>query len=250
MSVATESPLRLWTAPPADHCPILWSQVAKSEMVAPPCQFDSARLAHPLLDYGGYAPSACRGNTPPGNIRITTSASCSMAPESCRSESIGRLSPRSSTFRDSCDRQSTGTFQLPRQQFQPARDVWKAARCGCPLGLGHQLQVVDHDQGPSASFGAVSGRGAICTTLVARSSMLHGRFVHLRRLVIRSQSSSSSSRTDFSRVNLPNGRQHPVRPVAAGPSPARTRPPAFALPTYGRRCSSQSPSSPYSVDRR
>ena len=38
------------------------------------------------------------------------SASCSMAPDSRRSESIGRLFWRDSLARDSCDRQMTGTL--------------------------------------------------------------------------------------------------------------------------------------------
>ena len=38
------------------------------------------------------------------------SASCSMAPDSRRSDSMGRLSLRLSLARDSWDRQSTGTF--------------------------------------------------------------------------------------------------------------------------------------------
>ena len=41
---------------------------------------------------------------------MTSSASCSMAPDSRRSDSSGRLSWRLSFARDSCDRQSTGTF--------------------------------------------------------------------------------------------------------------------------------------------
>ena len=43
-------------------------------------------------------------------MNMTMSASCSMAPESRRSESMGRLSSRFSLARESCERQSTGTF--------------------------------------------------------------------------------------------------------------------------------------------
>ncbi len=44
------------------------------------------------------------------NTNITTSASCSMEPDSRRSLSCGRLSSRLSTARESCDSATIGTF--------------------------------------------------------------------------------------------------------------------------------------------
>ena len=42
-------------------------------------------------------------------MNMTTSASCSIAPDSRRSESTGRLSCRCSTARESCESAITGT---------------------------------------------------------------------------------------------------------------------------------------------
>jgi hypothetical protein len=52
-------------------------------------------------------------------MNITTSASCSIDPESHRSESNGRLSSRLSTARDSCDRTSTGAANSLASAFSP-----------------------------------------------------------------------------------------------------------------------------------
>ena len=59
-------------------------------------------------------PSESEGSSPclymsSRKISATTSASCSRAPDSRRSDSIGRLSERASGARDSCDRTITGT---------------------------------------------------------------------------------------------------------------------------------------------
>ena len=82
------------------------------------------------------------------SMNATISASCSMAPDSRRSDSRGVLSARSSTLRDNCDSRITGGVDLLCQQFCGA-----ACLCYLPLtGRGtiacrsiEQLQIVDND---------------------------------------------------------------------------------------------------------
>ena len=50
-------------------------------------------------------------------IMMTTSASCSRAPDSRRSDSMGRLSERASGARDSCDSTMIGTFSSLARPF-------------------------------------------------------------------------------------------------------------------------------------
>ena len=50
---------------------------------------------------------------------MTTSASCSIEPDSRRSLSIGRLSSRASTARDSCDSATTGTLSSFASVLRP-----------------------------------------------------------------------------------------------------------------------------------
>ena len=81
---------------------------------------------------------------------MTTSASCSIEPDSRRSDSIGRLSSRCSTARDSCDSASTGTFELLGQRLEAAGDLGDflhAVFLAAALAeAAHQLQIVDDDQ--------------------------------------------------------------------------------------------------------
>ena len=80
-------------------------------------------------------------------MNMTTSASCSIAPDSRRSESTGRLSWRCSTARESCESASTGTSRSRAEHLQRARDLRDLlhAVVGRRRGL-HQLDVVDDDQ--------------------------------------------------------------------------------------------------------
>ena len=80
-------------------------------------------------------------------MKTTTSASCSMPPDSRRSESIGRPPGRCSGARESWEMPITGTFSSRARIFRP-RLNWLDLLD--PVGsrvLGpHQLQVVDDHQ--------------------------------------------------------------------------------------------------------
>src|SRR5215212_7791692 len=67
-------------------------------------------------------------------MNMTRSASCSMLPDSRRSDSSGRLSGRDSTARDSWDTAMTGTPSSRASIFGP-----------------HELEVVDDDQAEVAA---------------------------------------------------------------------------------------------------
>ena len=75
------------------------------------------------------------------------SASCSIEPDSRRSERIGRLSWRCSTARESWDRATIGTLEVAGEHLQLPRDLRDLldAALGGAAG-GHELQVVDDDQ--------------------------------------------------------------------------------------------------------
>ena len=53
------------------------------------------------------------------SMNMTMSASCSMEPDSRRSDSIGRFLPRISTARDSCDSAMTGMSISFASTFRP-----------------------------------------------------------------------------------------------------------------------------------
>ena len=59
---------------------------------------------------------------------MTTSASCSIAPDSLKSESIGLWSVRDSTARDSCDSATTGMFSSLASAFK-AREISEISCC-------------------------------------------------------------------------------------------------------------------------
>ena len=75
------------------------------------------------------------------------SASCSMAPDSRRSDITGFLFSRCSTPRFSCDSAMTGQLQLFGQRLETARDLRDLG--GAVLLRArhrHELKIVDHDQ--------------------------------------------------------------------------------------------------------
>src|SRR3954453_17102070 len=87
-------------------------------------------------------------------MNITRSASCSIEPDSRRSERIGRLSWRCSTARESCDiaRIGTSRSRASTLRFREMCDtsfprfsavVPGAFRAEC---AAHQLQALDDDQ--------------------------------------------------------------------------------------------------------
>ena len=75
---------------------------------------------------------------------MTTSASCSRAPDSRRSDSIGRLSERASGARDSCDSTMIGTLSsLARPLSDREIDASSSVRFSKRPRPGHQLDIVD-----------------------------------------------------------------------------------------------------------
>ena len=82
-------------------------------------------------------------------MNMTTSESCSMAPDSRRSDSCGRLSARASGLRLSCESAMTGTCELLREQLQRAADLGNlllAVVRAPSQRAGHELEVVDDDE--------------------------------------------------------------------------------------------------------
>ena len=79
-------------------------------------------------------------------MRITTSASCSRAPDSRRSESSGRWSERASGARDELRQHQDRHAQLLGQPLQRARDRRQFQRAVLEAAAaGHQLDVVDDE---------------------------------------------------------------------------------------------------------
>ena len=90
---------------------------------------------------------------------MITSASCSIAPDSRRSESCGRLSVRCSSERLSCDSASTGHSSSFASALEAARDfadLLLARRLRRLRRAAHQLEVVDEDE---AALLAAASRG-------------------------------------------------------------------------------------------
>src|SRR5947207_2088376 len=92
---------------------------------------------------------------------MTRSASCSIEPDSRRSERSGRLSVRLSTARDSCERAITGTSRSPAITFSdleirhleredrdrdPVLDGEVRRDAECERGLAHARPARDDDE--------------------------------------------------------------------------------------------------------
>src|SRR5437868_2045317 len=104
-------------------------------------------------------------------MNITRSASCSIEPDSRRSERIGRLSWRCSTARESCDIARIGTSR-PRASTFSRREVGGHAEP--EPGLAHARAGGDDDQVPRLESG---GEPVEVTKPRGRSGHLGARLV-------------------------------------------------------------------------
>jgi hypothetical protein len=96
----------------------------------------------------------------------TMSASCSIEPDSRRSDSCGRLSSRCSTARLSCDRAITGTSSSLASCLRPrliSEISWTRLSFAALAGALQQLEIVDDDHAdvllPLQAPGAGAQRG-------------------------------------------------------------------------------------------
>src|SRR6185295_15340212 len=74
---------------------------------------------------------------------MTTSASCSIEPDSRRSLMRGRWPSRPSLARLSCESAITGTFSS-RDRLDAARDLADLLLAAVGAGVVHELHVIDH----------------------------------------------------------------------------------------------------------
>ena len=177
-----------------------------------------------------------------------TSASCSMAPDSRRSDITGRLFGRCSSERFSCDSAITGAFQFLSEPFSE-REISRSRSPGSRLAAaGHQLQVVDDDQAELAALAVqAAGTGAQVDRVQGR------RLVDVDRLLVDLAERAYEGATTRRRSACPvralfwsmTAHRGEIRMIQLGPpfqaEHATGKP---LLDATFRRCSGQTPSCP------